>query len=60
VKKQERTLHKLHDLFGNRAEYERVPAGDTVGGDYDHVNMFAIDYLHDVANYVISNFNAES
>ncbi len=31
-----------------------------MSGDHDHVNMLAIDHLHDVTDYVISDFNAEN
>jgi hypothetical protein len=35
-------LHELYDLFGNRAEGQRMPSRDAVREDYDHVNMVAL------------------
>jgi hypothetical protein len=53
-------LHEFDDLLGNRSEDQRMPAGDAVGGDHDHVNMLALHHFHDVSGYVISNFDAGS
>ncbi len=57
MQKEERTLHQLHYFFGNRAKDQRVPAGDAVRGDHDHVDVLALDDLHDVARDVIPNFD---
>jgi len=56
-KKQEGTLHELHDLFGNRSEDQRVPAGDAVRGDHDEVDMLPLRYFHDAPRYVIRDFD---
>ena len=53
-------MHELYDLLGNRPEDQRAPAGDAVRGDHDHVDMFALNYLHDVSCHVISNFDTET
>src|ERR1700722_6576893 len=35
-----------------------MPAGDAVRGDHDHVDVLALDDLHDVARDVIPDFDA--
>ena len=57
MKKQEGTLHELHDLFGNRSEDQWMPAGDAVRGDHDHVDMFALHRLDDAPGNVIRKFH---
>ena len=58
AKKQERTPHQLDDLLGDRAEDQRMPPGDSVRGDHDHVDVIALHHLHDVAHNVITDFDA--
>ena len=57
---QEWALHELNDLLGNRAKDERMPTGDAVSGDHDHVDMFTFYYFDNVSGNVIADFDAKT
>jgi hypothetical protein len=51
-------LHKLHDLLGDRAKDERMPTGDALSGDRDHVAMFTFCNIDNGSGNVIAEFEA--
>ena len=50
-------MHELYDLFRNRSEDQRMPAGDAVCGDHHQVDMLVLHHFHNVPGDVISNFD---